>query len=89
MKADALAKATFPVDGLGFDDDGVTYQGVPFAQASSAEQIRVSLAMAMSLNPQSAGHPDPRRVAARRGVDGPDLRDGGRPGLPGVGGAGR
>ncbi|MEV5001986.1 AAA family ATPase [Nocardioides sp. LML1-1-1.1] len=52
VKADALAKATFPVDGLGFDDDGVTYRGVPFAQASSAEQIRVSLAMAMSLNPQ-------------------------------------
>jgi len=51
-KADALAGATFPVDGLGFDDDGVTYRGVPFSQASSAEQIRVSLAMAMSLNPK-------------------------------------
>lgn len=51
-KADALARASFPVEGLGFDDDGVTYQGVPFAQASSAEQIRVSLAMAMSLNPR-------------------------------------
>ena len=51
-KADALAAAVFPVDGLGFDDDGVTYQGVPFSQASSAEQIRVSLAMAMSLNPK-------------------------------------
>ena len=50
-KADGLAKAKFPVDGLGFDDGGVTYQGVPFSQASSAEQIRVSLAMAMSLNP--------------------------------------
>jgi len=51
-KADALAGATFPVDGLGFDDDGVTYQGVPFSQASASEQIRVSLAMAMSLNPK-------------------------------------
>jgi hypothetical protein len=51
-KADALAKATFPVDGLGFDDNGVTYNGVPFSQASAAEQIRVSLAMAMSLNPR-------------------------------------
>lgn len=50
-KADALAKATFPVDGLGFDETGVTYQGVPFSQASSAEQIRVSLGMAMALNP--------------------------------------
>lgn len=51
-KADALAAAKFPVDGLGFDDDGVTYQGVPFAQASASEQIRVSLAMAMALNPK-------------------------------------
>ena len=51
-KADALAGATFPIDGLAFDESGVTYQGVPFSQASSAEQIRVSLAMAMSLNPK-------------------------------------
>ncbi len=48
----ALAAAKFPVAGLGFDDDGVTYNGVPFSQASSAEQIRVSLAMAMALNPK-------------------------------------
>lgn len=51
-KATGLAGATFPIDGLGFDDDGVTYRGVPFSQASSAEQIRVSLAMAMALNPK-------------------------------------
>lgn len=51
-KAVALAGAKFPVDGLGFDDGGVTYGGIPFSQASSAEQIRVSLAMAMSLNPK-------------------------------------
>ena len=51
-KAEALAGATFPIDGLAFDESGVTYQGVPFSQASSAEQIRVSLAMAMSLNPK-------------------------------------
>ena len=50
-KADAIAAARMPVDGLGFTDDGVTYQGVPFSQASSAEQIRVSLGMAMALNP--------------------------------------
>lgn len=51
-KADGLAKAEFPVDGLGFDTDGVTYQGVPFKQASTAEQIRVSLGMAMALSPK-------------------------------------
>lgn len=51
-KKQALASATFPVEGLGFDDSGVTYRGVPFSQASSAEQIRVSVAMAMALNPK-------------------------------------
>lgn len=51
-KAAGLAAASFPIDGLGFDEAGVTYQGVPFSQASSAEQIRVSLAMAMALNPR-------------------------------------
>lgn len=51
-KAAGLAAASFPIDGLGFDDDGVTYNGVPFSQASAAEQIRVSLAMAMALNPK-------------------------------------
>lgn len=51
QKQEALASAVFPVDGLGFDDSGVTYSGVPFSQASSAEQIRVSLGMAMAANP--------------------------------------
>ena len=50
-KADAIAAAEMPVAGLGFDESGVTFGGVPFGQASSAEQIRVSLAMAMALNP--------------------------------------
>lgn len=52
VKAQALSAARFPVDGLGFDESGVTYGGVPFSQASSAEQIRVSIAMAMALNPK-------------------------------------
>ncbi|KXP00864.1 AAA family ATPase [Tsukamurella pseudospumae] len=50
-RADGLAAAEFPVQGLGFDDGGVTYQGVPFGQASAAEQLRVSVAIAMALNP--------------------------------------
>lgn len=50
-KAEAIAAAAMPIDGLGFDDTGVTYQGVPFKQASAAEQLRVSIAMAMAMNP--------------------------------------
>lgn len=51
-KTDGLAAATFPIDGLGFDDEGVTYRGVPFAQSSAAERLRVSVAMAMAMNPK-------------------------------------
>jgi len=51
-KREAMAGASFPVKGLGFDEDGVTFAGVPFAQASSAEQLRVSVAMGLALNPE-------------------------------------
>jgi len=40
-----------PVEGLAFDPDGVTYQGVPFSQCSAAEQMRVSMAVALAMNP--------------------------------------
>jgi len=50
-KKDALESAKFPVPGLSFDETGVLLNGVPFSQASSAEQIRVSLAIGITLNP--------------------------------------
>lgn len=50
-KAEALAAANMPIEGLGVDDTGVTYRGVPFSQCSAAEQLRVSMAMAMAGNP--------------------------------------
>lgn len=52
IKADALAQAKMPIDGLAFDETGVTFQGVPFKQCSSAEQLRVSMAMAVAMNPE-------------------------------------
>jgi hypothetical protein len=51
-KAAALAGATFPVDGLSFDEDGVLYDGRPLEQASSSELTRVSTAVAMAANPK-------------------------------------
>jgi DNA repair exonuclease SbcCD ATPase subunit len=51
-KAKAVADAKMPIDGLGFDDAGVTYRGIPFGQCSSAERLRVSMAMAMAMNPE-------------------------------------
>jgi hypothetical protein len=52
QKAEVLAAAKFPVPGLGFTDAGVTLDGLPLEQASSAEQLRVSLAMGIGLNPK-------------------------------------
>lgn len=51
-KMDAISKAQMPVDGLGFGEGLVTYRGIPFEQASSAEQLRVSLSIAMAANPK-------------------------------------
>lgn len=51
-KTKAIAAAKMPVEGLGFGESLVTFNGVPFEQASGAEQIRVSLAIAMALNPK-------------------------------------
>lgn len=51
-KAEAILNAAFPVPGLGFDDVGVTFKDVPFAQCSSAERLRVSVALAMAANPR-------------------------------------
>ncbi|WP_167131955.1 AAA family ATPase [Paramicrobacterium chengjingii] len=51
-KTEGLAAAEFPVGGLSFDSDGVTFNGIAFSQASAAEQLRVSVALAMAANPK-------------------------------------
>ena len=51
-RAKQIASAEFPVEGLGFDEDGVTFNGLPFSQASSAEQLRTSIAMGFAANPE-------------------------------------
>ena len=50
-KREQIASADFPVKGLGFDEDGVMFDGLPFKQASTSRQIRVSMAMALAPNP--------------------------------------
>jgi len=51
-KAAAIERAVMPIGGLSFGDGVVLYNRVPFAQASSAEQLRVSVAIAMAGNPK-------------------------------------
>lgn len=50
-KAEAMKAAKFPVPGLAFDSAGVTLNGLPFDQASAAEQLKVSIAIGFALNP--------------------------------------
>jgi len=50
--AAAIAAADMPIDGLSFGDGEVLYNDLPFSQASSAEQLRVSVAIAMAANPK-------------------------------------
>lgn len=50
-KANALSNAKMPIKGLGIDEDGITFNGKPFSQIGSANQLKVSLAIAMAMNP--------------------------------------
>jgi len=56
-KAEALAGVKFPIDGLGFSAEGVTYQKpghdpVPFGDVNEGDRLKVSVAIAMALNPK-------------------------------------
>jgi hypothetical protein len=52
-KRDETNKAKWPVEGLGFDTaGGVTLNALPLENASSAEQLQVSVAIGLALNPK-------------------------------------
>lgn len=51
-KRKLVEAADFPIDGLALDDDGVTFGGIPFEQGSQAEQLRVSVAIGLAMNPK-------------------------------------
>lgn len=50
-RLNAVKVAGLPVEGLGFDENGITLNGLPFDQASSAEKLRTSVALAAAQNP--------------------------------------
>lgn len=52
QKNEAIAAAEMPVPGIGFGESVVLLNGLPFDQASSAEQLRASAAIAMAANPK-------------------------------------
>lgn len=51
-KRAAIAAAAMPVPDLDFGDGVVLKNGVPFAQASDAEKLRASVAIALAMNPK-------------------------------------
>ena len=51
-KADAITRASMPIPDIGFGDGQVIYKNIPFDQASDAEKLRVSLAIAIAANPE-------------------------------------
>lgn len=51
-KEQILLQAKFPIEGLSFGETGIIYKGLPFNQACSSEQLRVSVAMGLALNPR-------------------------------------
>ena len=50
--AKAIADAAMPVPGIVFDDGAVLLDGLPFDQASDAQQLRASIAIAAAMNPK-------------------------------------
>lgn len=51
-KQEAIAAAKMPVEGIAFADGAILLNGVPFDQASDAEQLRASVAIAMAGSPR-------------------------------------
>lgn len=47
-----IEKAQLPIDGLLFDENGIYLNGIPFEQCCASEQLKISVALAMKLNPQ-------------------------------------
>lgn len=58
-KTNRIENADMPIDNLGIEDGKVTYKGIEFKELSSSERLRVSLSIAMAMNP------DLRTILAR------------------------
>ena len=50
-KQEIIKNTKFPVPGLDFANGGITFNGHPFSQASSAQKIRVGMSVGMAANP--------------------------------------
>lgn len=48
-KKQRIAAVDMPIDGLSFDENGVTYQGIPFAQVNEADQMAVVVSIVLAM----------------------------------------
>lgn len=51
-KAAVLENAKYPIEGLGFDDIGPTFDGLPLSQASQAQLVKIGVAIGVALRPR-------------------------------------
>ena len=52
-REETILGVDMPVEGLGFDDaGGITFRGIPLDQASGAQKLRISMAIAMAAQPE-------------------------------------
>lgn len=52
LKKTALAGAQFPIEGISFEENSVSYLGIPLNQCSLSEQLKVSVAIGIAMNPR-------------------------------------
>lgn len=51
-RADEVASADWPIEGMELQEDGLVWNGLPFEQASTSQRIMASVAVGMRLNPE-------------------------------------
>ena len=52
MRAEEVANAEWPMDGMELNEDGLVMNGLPFEQASTSQRIMASVKVGMALNPK-------------------------------------
>lgn len=51
-RAEVVANAKWPIDGMSLTEDGLLMNGLPFEQSSTSQRIMASVAVGMALNPK-------------------------------------
>ena len=51
LKTKTISEAGMPVDGLGFNESGVTFDEVPLSQCSDGQKRLISARIGMAMNP--------------------------------------